>query len=378
MNDIDLKKSISRLKKCPWKDQPYSKQNWGIWMHSISSYVGRIKPAFAHFLIKELTKENQTVLDPFCGIGTIPLELDQLNRKFIGNDLNPYAVLISKSKFDRRGLDDEIKFLNKINLKNEPEPRLDSVPDWVKEYFHKKTLIEILQIKKILIKNERNFLYGCLLGILHGHRPQHLSIRTGYIIPYIPNPRPKKEYREVISRMISKVTRMYKDEVSLDVRGKILQEDSRDLSLKTSSIDAVVSSPPYYHTLDYVHSNRLRLWLSGQDDSMQEELSANLIQQRSSYLDQMDLIGKEMRRVLKNNGLLVFILGDVHLTPKKSLNTAQDISDRYEEIGFKKIDIINDQIPASKTTIVKYGGDKSIQKKKEKLDRVLIMKNVKS
>jgi len=52
MNDIDLKKSISRLKKCPWKDQPYSKQNWGIWMHSISSYVGRIKPAFAHFLIK--------------------------------------------------------------------------------------------------------------------------------------------------------------------------------------------------------------------------------------------------------------------------------------------------------------------------------------
>lgn len=378
MNDIDLKKSISRLKKCPWKDQPYSKQNWGIWMHSISSYVGRIKPAFAHFLIKELTKENQTVLDPFCGIGTIPLELDQLNRKFIGNDLNPYAVLISKSKFDRRGLDDEIKFLNKINLKKEPEPRLDSVPDWVKEYFHKKTLIEILQIKKILIKNERNFLYGCLLGILHGHRPQHLSIRTGYIIPYIPNPRPKKEYREVISRMISKVTRMYRDEVSLDVRGKILQEDSRDLSLKTSSIDAVVSSPPYYHTLDYVHSNRLRLWLSGQDDSMQEKLSANLIQQRSSYLDQMDLIGKEMRRVLKNNGLLVFILGDVHLTPKKSLNTAQDISDRYEEIGFKKIDIINDQIPASKTTIVKYGGDKSIQKKKEKLDRVLIMKNVKS
>jgi DNA modification methylase len=171
---------------------------------------------------------------------------------------------------------------------------------------------------------------------------------------------------------------MYRDEVSLDVRGKILQEDSRDLSLKTSSIDAVVSSPPYYHTLDYVHSNRLRLWLSGQDDSMQEELSENLIQQRSSYLDQMDLIGKEMRRVLKNNGLLVFILGDVHLTPKKSLNTAQDISDRYEEIGFKKIDIINDQIPASKTTIVKYGGDKSIQKKKETLDRVLIMKNVKS
>ncbi|MDC0406031.1 site-specific DNA-methyltransferase [Gammaproteobacteria bacterium] len=345
-------------------------------MHSISSYVGRIKPAFAHFLIKELTTEGQVVLDPFCGIGTIPLELDQLNRKFIGNDLNPYAVLISKSKFDRRGVDEEINFLNQINLKKEPIPDLESVPIWVKEYFHQKTLVEILQLKEILIKNERNFLYGCLLGILHGHRPQHLSIRTGYIIPYIPNPKPKKEYREVIPRMISKASRMYKDEVSLDVQGKILQEDSRKLSLKTNSVNNVISSPPYYHTLDYVHSNRLRLWLCDQNDHQQEELTTNLIQQRSTYLDQMHLVGREMKRVLKKDGLLVFILGDVHLSPNKSLNTAEDIADLYEKIGFKKVDIINDQIPASKTTIVKYGGTNSIQKKKEKLDRVLIMRNV--
>jgi DNA modification methylase len=378
MKKSDLEKSIQILKKCPWKSQPYSKQNWGIWMHSISSYVGRIKPAFAHFLIKELTNENEVVLDPFCGIGTIPLELDQLNRKFIGNDLSPYAVLISRSKFDRRGVDNEIDFLNKINLKNEPMPDLDSVPRWVKEYFHKKTLIEILQLKNILINNERDFLLGCLLGILHGHRPQHLSIRTGYIIPYIPNPKPKKEYRQVIPRMIQKSIRMYKDEVTNEVKGKILQEDSRSLSLKTNSVDSILSSPPYYHTLDYVHSNRLRLWLSDQTDDQQEELASNLIQQRHSYLDQMTLVGKELKRVLKPNSLLIFILGDVHLSPKRSLNTAQDISELYEKIGFQKIDIINDEIPASKTTLVKYGGVDSISNKKEKLDRVLIMKNVKS
>ena len=92
----------------------------------------------------------------------------------------------------------------------------------------------------------------------------------------------------------------------------------------------------------------------------------------------MDLVGKELKRVLKTNGLLIFILGDVHLSPKKSLNTAEDISELYEKIGFKRIDIINDDIPASKTTIVKYGGVKSIENKKEKLDRVLIMKNDKS
>lgn len=378
MNQKQLLSRIEYLRTCPWKEYPYSKQNWGIWMHSISSYVGRIKPSFAHFLIEGLTNENDLVLDPFCGIGTIPLQLDQQNRRFIGNDLNPYAVKVSRAKFDRQGLENEISYLNNINLENEDNPDLGSVPSWVSEYFHKKTLIEILKLKDILIRDKKDFLFGCLLGILHGHRPQHLSIRTGYIIPYIPKPKPKKEYKQVIPRMIQKTTRMYKDEVQTNVYGKITQEDSRHLSLDDNVIDSVISSPPYYHTLDYVHSNRLRLWLCGSTDLDQETLTSNLIQQRSTYLDQMKLVGEELRRVLKHDGLLIFILGDVHLSPKKSLNTAEDISEIYEDLGFKKIDIIDDEIPASKTTIVKYGGSNSIQKKKEKLDRVLIMRNVKS
>ena len=55
---MNLSKEISFLKSCPWKEHPYSKQNWGVWMHSVSSYVGRIKPSFAHFLIKGLSSKG--------------------------------------------------------------------------------------------------------------------------------------------------------------------------------------------------------------------------------------------------------------------------------------------------------------------------------
>ena len=93
----------------------YEKQSWGHSLHRIGPYVGRIKQSFAHFLISSLSKPKETILDPFCGIGTIPLEADFLKRKTIANDLNPYAYLITKAKFDRNGLQNELDYINSLN-----------------------------------------------------------------------------------------------------------------------------------------------------------------------------------------------------------------------------------------------------------------------
>ncbi|HUU87966.1 MAG TPA: DNA methyltransferase [Candidatus Glassbacteria bacterium] len=367
----DLDVFLSEISKTPWKNGIFAKQNWGIWLHRMSPFVGRIKPSFAHWLIRICTSKDDTILDPFCGVGTIILEANLLGRKVIGNDLNPYAFQISKAKFDRRGLENELKFLqsseiekHKISLKN--------VPDWIKEYYHPETLREILAWKKLLVSKRRDFLLGCLLGIIHGHRPQHLSIRTGYIIPYIPKPKPKKEYREVRNRMLRKVTRMYKDKFPINHNAKILNQDTRNLRLKDKFVDVIISSPPYYHTLDYVHANRVRLWFCGLNEHQQENLRNKLIQQRNTYLKNMKVVGHKLKRILKDNGIIIFILGDVH-TGKKTINTAEDIGHLFNEIGFVVHGIVRDEIPASRTTIVKFGGEDAIQRKRRKNDRILIM-----
>jgi DNA modification methylase len=367
-----IDKRVQRLELREWTQGEYAKQNWGAWMHSISSYVGRIKPSFAHFLIDIFSNENDLILDPFAGVGTVPLEADNMGRRSIANDLNPYAYIITKAKFDRKGLGNEIDYLKALPPLNE-NIDLSEVPVWVREFYHDDTLKEILNLRHRLIEDGRSFLLGCLLGIVHGHRTTHLSMRTGYIIPYIPNPKPVAEYREVLPRMIAKAKRMYSDPIPHEVRGNVILGDARKLELKDKSVDVVISSPPYYHTLDYVHSNRLRLWFAGVPFEDQELLSNNLIQQRHSYLAAMDDVGKDLHRVLKNDGLCIFILGDVHLSKSKTLNTAQDISDRYKSIGFQTHAIVSDQIPPSRTTIVKYGGNAAIQDKKEKLDRILVM-----
>lgn len=367
-----IQNKLKRLESKEWTKGEFSKQNWGVWMHSISSYVGRIKPSFAHFLIDIFSEKNDLVLDPFCGIGTIPLEADNMGRKTIANDLNPYATIITKAKFERRGLSDEIEYLKSFKL---PELKIETedVPEWVKIFYHPKTLDEILKVRKKLVEDKRFFLLGCLLGIIHGHRPSHLSMRTGYIIPYIPKPVPKAEYREVVPRLINKAKRMYSDPIPPITHGKVLSCDASNLDIKKDSVDLVISSPPYYHTLDYVHSNRLRLWFAGVDFNNQKTLSETLIQQRNTYLSSMKKVGIELSRVLKNDGLCVFILGDVHLSAKKTLNTADDISKIYEEIGFKTHAIVSDEIPPSRTTIVKYKGNEGISSKKKKLDRILVM-----
>lgn len=371
-----LNTQLAILETRPWTKGEYAKQNWGVWMHSISAYVGRIKPSFAHFLIEIFSAEGNTILDPFSGVGTIPLEADNMGRIAIANDLNPYANIITKAKFDRQGLSNELIYLESIK-DLDLTAETNHVPEWVKEFYHEKTLQEILAIRKRLLADGRDFLLGCLLGIVHGHRSTHLSMRTGYIIPYIPNPKPVAEYREVLPRLISKAKRMYSDKVPDTTNGTVIFGDARSLKLEDRSVDVIISSPPYYHTLDYVHSNRLRLWFAGVDFENQDSLADNLIQQRNTYLSAMKEVGKELNRVMKDNALCIFILGDVHLSAKNTLNTAQDISDLYKDLGFTTHAIVDDEIPASKTTIVKYGGENAIKNKKQKLDRILVMsKNV--
>lgn len=374
--EIRTENLINILKSKPWKEGEFKKQNWGIWLHRMSPYVGRIKPSFAHWLIKLFSDTNQTILDPFCGIGTIPLEGSLLGRRVIGIDLNPYAVAISKAKFDRRGLKNELEYLSNIKI-NLEDIDLSKVSDKIKEYYHPKTLKEIIALRNLFLKDNRYFLLGCLLAISHGHRQtQHLSIRTGYIIPYLPNPRPPKEYREVIPRLIKKVIRMYKDDFPLEINGEIYETDSRNLPLKDSSVDVVITSPPYYDTLDYASYNFLRLGLLKLDRFDIEGLKNNLIQDKKTYLEDMHKVALEIKRVLKNDSFCVLVLGDVN-KGNLIINTAEEVEKIYKELGFKILGIVDDEIPKEKTTIAKFGGKEGITKKKIKLDRILIMINKK-
>ncbi|MFX1251753.1 MAG: DNA methyltransferase [Promethearchaeota archaeon] len=374
---INTGKAVKLTQEIPWRFSPFNKQHWGHWLHSLSPYVGRITPSFAHWLIKLYSKPKETILDPFCGIGTIPLEADFLGRNAIGNDLNPYAWTITKGKFDRQSIDEHLNFLKWLDLDIDAVT-LDSVPAWVRAYFHDDTLKEILVITDILKTERRWFLLSCLLGILHGNRPGYLSVWTGCIIPMKPRSpshpkfRPDKdvpEYRAVIPRLAAKVLRMYQDakRIPKNTPGRVLKSDARKLPLETDSIDVIISSPPYYNTLDYLGQNKLRLYFLGYTLPSQETLKNQLIQNHLTYLEEMLTVGREVQRVVKPKGYIIYVLGDVYKS-KNTLNTAQNVATLYrEELNIDILDIIPDEIPRNKCAVQKT--------QRKKLDRVLVMQN---
>ena len=336
-NDQDLLDNIKKIKKKEWKKGLYEKQSWGHPLHRIGPYVGRIKPAFAHFLIKHLTKEGQTVLDPFCGIGTICLESSLMKRNSIGFDLNPYAIHIAEAKCNIKiDIQKKISEIEKIKIILSGY-NLDKIPEWVKNYYNSRTLKEILFFLDYFKKKKDKFLYGCLLAISQGHRPGHLSKPCGWTIPYKPRPNDPGEYRSVKPRLIAKIQRNFEEMNFKRGKMKIQKNDARKLkNILDKSIDAIITSPPYLNTLDYVNSHRLRLAICGHYESKKLiPLKKKLIQHKKTYLSEMEKVIFQFDRVLKKNALCCLVVGDHFESNGKIINTSQLLLGIFKKFNFK-------------------------------------------
>jgi len=86
----DHLKIISIIANSPVRDKGYTRTYY--------SYPAKFLSQLPKELIKIFTKEGDLVFDPFCGGGTTGLESMLLNRRFIGYDINSFAIHVSKVK----------------------------------------------------------------------------------------------------------------------------------------------------------------------------------------------------------------------------------------------------------------------------------------
>src|SRR3990167_8996883 len=294
-------------------------------LHQLAPFVGKLKSGMVRVLIDRFSETGDVVLDPFCGSGVVPLEAALLGRIAIANDLSPYAYVVTKGKLSacakkEEAIDRALDALAEIEARAE---YVDTqyVPDWVKEFFHPKTLSEILAAFEVLWERSDYFTIACLLGILHHVRPGFLSYPASHLTPYL---RHKKyppeshsemyEYRDLRSRLLAKIERAYRRTFIPDTWDtsacRIFNVNAMDLPLETNCVDTIVSSPPYFGALDYARDNRLRLWFLGVPDwkALEKKLTSN----DKVYVQQMTKCVTEMYRVLKAGRHCVLILGEVN------------------------------------------------------------------
>ena len=69
--------------------------------HYLFRFPAKFHPPVVHSLIREYTTPGQTLLDPFCGSGTLLLASAAEGRHATGSDIDPVAVFISAIKTHR-------------------------------------------------------------------------------------------------------------------------------------------------------------------------------------------------------------------------------------------------------------------------------------
>lgn len=314
----------------------------------------------ARVLISIYSRPGDTVLDPFSGSGVVPLEAVLLDRFALANDLSPYAYVLTRGKLEapatlRTAISQAQDLIRNVE-EEAPSIELSSVPEWIREFFHPKTLKEVVAAFSILKTSKKYFLTACLLGILHHVRPGFLSFPASHLVPYL---RKKKfppaqypemyAYRDLRSRLIAKVRRAYRNaelpRTWSERRFRVWQANCMDLPIDSNSVDAIVSSPPYFGALDYARDNRLRLWFLGCKDW--RDLDKSLTASENVYLPQMSTCLREMNRVLKPGSACVLVLGDIERDGKNH-RTAEVLSDlaAFETNGDLQMEtIFDDSIP---------------------------------
>jgi len=325
-------------------------------LHQVAPYIGKMKSTMASSLIRQYSKPGDLVLDPFVGSGVVALECLIAGRRIIASDINPYAVLLTRAKMEAPGtlaqaLSKAIHYLRMAKISPE-EPTIEETPGWVKEFFHPKTLSEILRLNALLMKNNEYFLQACLLGILHHQRPGFLSYPASHLVPYLRTLRfPKEkypdayEYRAVEPRLLSKIQRVYRRFPYIDpyLYRACLQHDAARLNILAESIDAVITSPPYMNALDYGRDNRLRLWFLGVHNCHDYDKQNNT-KQKFVYL--MERFLSRLILALKNDAYCVLVIGDV-----SSSHSTTGIASMVTDIAINKVgafqceEIIQDSIP---------------------------------
>lgn len=331
-------------------------------LHTISPYIGKMRPELAAWAIERVSAPGDLIYDPFCGSGTVLLEGWASGRRVTGSDLNPYAWLVSKAKifpYEDRSPESVERILLKYadeaqELSSASQP--DDFEPWAADFFHPETLKDLMGWLQVLKRHEDAFALGCLLGIAHHQRPGFLSYPASHTTPYLRTSKfPKEEfhdmyqYREVFPRLKRKLFRALACVPNLDfsIPRSVHVCDAAEFKPE-ERVDAIVTSPPYMGQLDYARDNRLRLHLLGVKEW--EALNRKISPNATNFVEQMNNCLGVWRSVLKPGGRLAILIGETTNTTRRRLDTlvTQLVSEKWPDYELRQV--MQSSIPDARRT----------------------------
>jgi len=408
-----------------WKAQ---QRLWGHSFHPMCSYLASFPAALAHAFIARYSRPGDVVLDPFSGRGTTPLQACAEGRVGVGNDLNPFAHLLTASKVESATRAAAMTRLTQLRLawnadatdwtaladRVMADPRATSVPIAgsgaapttgdetvpveVALAFHRETLGQLLHVRTNLRLDDRTdrFLAAAITGILHGKSASYLSelmpntfsMAPRYVRDFAARTAFASPRRDVFDGLASKLDRLFR-QPSPSAEGLALLGDARDVAPRVQAAlraagrpdraRLIVTSPPYLRVVKYGYYNWLRTWFLG-FDARAIDATLDDAHHREPYLAFLRDVLAGLRPVLTDDAVVVLVIGDVETDRGRRIRGGVGLAERAweqaaEPEGYRLAGVALDDVAAVRK-MTKLWGDEA--GRATKTDRILVLGSTES
>jgi DNA modification methylase len=237
-------------------------------------------PAIASRLVLSSTEPGAVVLDPFCGSGTVLVEAMIAGRRAVGTDLNPLAEKLARlktGKFDAAerealvaGARHVASFANERRLRRAGATKRYPPEDVA--LFDAHVLLELDSVRAGILGLDAPARLREALALVLSALLVKLSRRASDTAAGVSAATAKRRLaagypsRLFVKKTVELAARLAEFErlVPADIPAArvTLDDASRLKTVGSSTIDAIVTSPPYVATYDYLEHHALRMrWL---------------------------------------------------------------------------------------------------------------------
>lgn len=251
--------------------------------HALCPYFAMFPESFAETWIDRLTRPGDLVLDPFCGRGTAPFQALLMDRRAVGNDINPVAFCLTKAKLGAPVKSSLLRRVSELERGFEArswEPRRRVLPPFFQIAFSRSTLRQLLYLRDVLDWRRSRvdaMVASLTLGSLHGESerydtylsnqmPRTISTKPEYSMRFWERHGFVAPERDVFALLRDRAAYRYESDAPRG-EARVFNLDMRELSRVElpGPVKCVVTSPPYLNVTDFGEDQWLRIWFLGGD-----------------------------------------------------------------------------------------------------------------
>ena len=302
-------------------------------------YYAMFPVSFAKQVVEAMTPQGGSILDPFCGRGTVPFIAQVSNRFSLGIDINPVAWIFAK-----------------VKTSPEPEPerllkRLENLKGSVRPG-DKKTKIEFQKwawSEKVLgflnaARRELNWredvtdrtLMGFILVNLHGRLNDGISnqmqksraMGPDYAVRWWKERGMRPPEIDPYEYFRKRITWRYMHGAINEIQpAEIAQGDAVEVlqTCQKNEFSLLFTSPPYFAITDYRQDNWIRLWMLAEGPSLPDWKRDETTRRRELYRQMLNNVFFAASKLLKPYSVIWIRTDARKFTKDSTLETIRKI-----------------------------------------------------